>query len=213
MGGNKAAFAGKGAQLSLDAPLPTVMGGDTLGLAPFQFQLRTKNGARSAGEPAPTVLSHNRAHTHGEMTIVEPEADMRRYATGREWAKLEPGGQSDRYFQLVRAAPGKPSPAITVEGMKAHAASVAHPTECRKFSIAELRRICAFPDDFVLTGTYAQQWERLGRAVPPLMMKALAETIRDQILERAAKKRPGRSRVASKGVRSVERLDGLELSL
>jgi DNA (cytosine-5)-methyltransferase 1 len=54
----------------------------------------------------------------------------------------------------------------------------------RKFTIAELKRLCAFPDDFILKGTYAQQWERLGRAVPPVMMKAVAETIRDQILSR-----------------------------
>ena len=57
-----------------------------------------------------------------------------------------------------------------------------HPTEKRKFSIAELRRICAFPDDFILIGTYAQQWERLGRAVPPVMMEKIASTIRDEIL-------------------------------
>lgn len=55
-------------------------------------------------------------------------------------------------------------------------------TEKRKFSIAELKRICAFPDDFVFTGTYAQQWERMGRAVPPVMMSHIAVTIRDQIL-------------------------------
>lgn len=52
----------------------------------------------------------------------------------------------------------------------------------RKFTIAELKRICAFPDDFVLTGTDEQQWERLGNAVPPLMMRAIAETIRDKVL-------------------------------
>jgi DNA (cytosine-5)-methyltransferase 1 len=57
-------------------------------------------------------------------------------------------------------------------------------TERRKFSIAELKRICAFPDDFKLTGTYAQQWERLGRAVPPLMMRAIAEAVRDGVLSR-----------------------------
>jgi DNA (cytosine-5)-methyltransferase 1 len=61
---------------------------------------------------------------------------------------------------------------------------VTHPTERRKFTIAELRRICGFPDDFVLTGTYAQQWERLGRAVPPPMMRAVADTLRDEILRR-----------------------------
>lgn len=55
-------------------------------------------------------------------------------------------------------------------------------TEKRKFTIAELKRICAFPDDFILTGTYAQQWERLGRAVPPVMMYHIAKTIRDEVL-------------------------------
>jgi DNA (cytosine-5)-methyltransferase 1 len=58
--------------------------------------------------------------------------------------------------------------------------------ERRKFTIAELRRICSFPDDFELTGSYSQQWERLGRAVPPLMMKAIASTVRDKILMPAA---------------------------
>ncbi len=54
--------------------------------------------------------------------------------------------------------------------------------EKRKFSIAELRRICAFPDDFIFTGTYAQQWERMGRSVPPVMMQAIAATVREEIL-------------------------------
>jgi len=27
-----------------------------------------------------------------------------------------------------------------------------------------LKRLCGFPDDFILTGTFGQQWERLGRA-------------------------------------------------
>lgn len=52
----------------------------------------------------------------------------------------------------------------------------------RKFTIAEVKRICAFPDDFILTGSYAQQWERLGNSVPPVMMRAIAETIRDKVL-------------------------------
>ena len=47
----------------------------------------------------------------------------------------------------------------------------------RKFTIAELRRICGFPDDFILTGSYAQQWERLGRAVPPVMMSHIARSV------------------------------------
>ena len=57
-------------------------------------------------------------------------------------------------------------------------------TERRKFTIEELKRICAFPDDFILKGTYSQQWERLGNAVPPMMMYHIAKTIRDNILMR-----------------------------
>jgi hypothetical protein len=59
-------------------------------------------------------------------------------------------------------------------------------TEKRKFTIAELKRICSFPDDYVLTGTYDKQWERCGNSVPPLMMKAIAETLRDQVFSKLA---------------------------
>jgi DNA (cytosine-5)-methyltransferase 1 len=84
----------------------------------------------------------------------------------------------------------QPSPTVTVGsisrdgGGSSNHFHVVSATERRKFTIAELKRICAFPDDFILTGTYAQQWERLGNSVPPLMMKAIAETIRDRVLAR-----------------------------
>ncbi len=52
----------------------------------------------------------------------------------------------------------------------------------RKFNSKELRRIMAFPDGFKLTGSFAQQWERLGRAVPPVMMSHIAKTIENEIL-------------------------------
>jgi DNA (cytosine-5)-methyltransferase 1 len=76
------------------------------------------------------------------------------------------------------------------------AASVIHPTERRKFTIAELKRICAFPDDFVLTGTFAQQWERLGRAVPPPVACAVAVALRDGPLKVARRGRQARRKGA-----------------
>lgn len=56
----------------------------------------------------------------------------------------------------------------------------------RKFTILEVKRLCSFPDDFELSGTYGQQWERLGNSVPPLMMRAVAEAVRDEVLLPAA---------------------------
>ena len=149
------------------------------------LRVSTAKGGRSSGEPAPTVMSHGRRKTQSEMTaIIEPETDISRFAVGAEWDKLNPGGQSERYFQLVRPQADAPSPTITASGGTSSLAGVTHPTERRKFSIAELKRICGFPDDFELTGTYAQQWERLGRAVPPVMMAHVAGAVRDGVLAR-----------------------------
>ena len=50
--------------------------------------------------------------------------------------------------------------------------------------IAELKRICAFPDDYYLHGSYSKAWERLGNSVPPVMMKFIAQEVADQIFSK-----------------------------
>lgn len=118
------------------------------------------------------------------MKAVEPETGIAGYCTGREWDKLAPGEQSTKYFNLVRSHFDKPSGTICASHGSRGIASVTHPSEKRKFSISELKRICGFPDDFNLTGTYEQKYERLGRAVPPVMMMYVAAAVRDQILSK-----------------------------
>lgn len=131
----------------------------------------------SLGDACPWML---------DASIEAPEprngVDITKYAIGGEWEKCREGEQSDRFFNLIRASRAKPCPTILASHGQGGIAGVCHPTEKRKFSIPELRRICGFPDDFVLTGSYEQQWERLGRAVPPLMMKTIGEAIRDEVL-------------------------------
>lgn len=141
---------------------------------------------REANSPSPTVgASPNTGNGRFPASLVEAETDISRYAIGAEWDKIgRPGGKSEKYFQLVRPSLDAPCPTITQRGGDNTCASVTHPTEKRKFSIAELKRICGFPDDFILEGTYAQQWERCGRAVPPVMMSHIAATVRDEILRK-----------------------------
>ena len=121
-----------------------------------------------------------------EPTMRDPETgadiSMTRYAIGREWARLKPGRKSEKYLSLVRPDPRAPFPTVTQRAGDTTAASVTHWSECRKLTLAELRRLSGFPDDFILTGTYGQRWERIGRAVPPVMMAAIATVIRDRIL-------------------------------
>lgn len=142
-----------------------------------------KSLERSIEDPCPTVVG-GQGGRGSHQFYIETASDLTGYAVGVELDKLKPGEQSDRYFQLSRAPLDGPSPTITARGAAAGIAGVAHPIERRKFSIAELRRICSFPDDFVLTGSYAQQWERLGRAVPPVMMMHIAAAIRDGIFRK-----------------------------
>lgn len=153
-----------------------------------------KGVMRDAGLPSPTIGA-GPSSGNGRASPARVES-IEGYAIAGEAAKLAPGETSDRYFQLKRAHTEHPSQTVTADGGDVTKASVMHPTEMRKFTIEELKRICAFPDDFVLTGTYAQQWERLGRAVPPVMMRAIAETVRDRILVPASARTPAPTRRA-----------------
>ena len=112
------------------------------------------------------------------------EIGLSKYAVGSEWDKTPIGSSSEKYFQLVRPALDKPVGTITATAGVVGAASVAHPLEKRKFNLRELRALQSFPEDFILTGSYQQRAERIGRSVPPLMAKAIGDTIRTEILEK-----------------------------
>lgn len=101
----------------------------------------------------------------------------------RAWRRTPRGAASTKYINLKREHPDEPVSTVVACGGTG-ASSVTHPNEPRKFTIHELRRICGFPDDFRLRGSYAQRWERLGRAVPPVMMCHIASAVRDGVLLR-----------------------------
>lgn len=118
-----------------------------------------------------------------EQTAEEiAEANIDRFAVGKEIRNLELGGQSEKYFSLVRCHPEQPSPCLTATTGSLGAAGICH-WDFRKFTVAEAKRIQSFPDDYILKGTYQQRVERLGRSVPPLMMKAIAEHVYKTILQ------------------------------
>lgn len=78
-----------------------------------------------------------------------------------------------------------PSPTIMAGGgfgMSKEQFGLTIGTETRQLTILEVKRLCGFPDDFILTGNFAKQWERLGNSVPPPMMRALADVIAREIL-------------------------------
>lgn len=104
------------------------------------------------------------------------ETDISRYAVYQELKKLRKGDQSKKYFQLVKAAPNSISGCITASSGSSSIACIRH-WDNRAFTVAEVKRIMSIPDDYILTGNYQKQVERLGRMVAPFMMRAVAENI------------------------------------
>lgn len=108
---------------------------------------------------------------------VEEDAKIEGYAIEPEARKLAPGEKSAKFFNLRRLRMDHPARTILASSGHPGAAGPLHPNGLRKLTIAELKRICGFPADFVLTGSYEERWERLGRAVPPPMMRAVADNL------------------------------------
>lgn len=88
------------------------------------------------------------------------------------------------FFGLMRLDWNKPANTILQSDAKHISCSAIHPDEHRRLTISELKRVHTFPENFILLGDYKQQWERIGRSVPPNMMKAIAEHIRYTILNK-----------------------------
>lgn len=81
------------------------------------------------------------------------------------------------YFGQVKVSPEKPCNTILTTPMY-------HWEECRFLTIPEIKLFSTFPEDFQLTGSFMDRWERIGRAVPPYMMKEIASVLRDKILNK-----------------------------
>jgi DNA (cytosine-5)-methyltransferase 1 len=90
------------------------------------------------------------------------------------------------FQNLVRLEWGKPAPTINRMNPGTGLGTPLHPTEHRSLSISEAKRLCAFPDQYVLPeGSFQDRWGVLGNAVPPLFMRAIATHIRTEILGRS----------------------------
>jgi DNA (cytosine-5)-methyltransferase 1 len=90
------------------------------------------------------------------------------------------GGRS-RDYSLERLSGYKVAPTIC-KTIRPGQCGLLHPDENRYLSTAELKRIASFPDDYQFIGSLEEQWARIGNAVPPLFMKAIASHIRHALL-------------------------------
>jgi DNA (cytosine-5)-methyltransferase 1 len=102
----------------------------------------------------------------------------------KKWETLRPGQSHHQFFNLRRTHKDLPAGALCASwGQGSGIHQELPPFQPRKFTIFEVKRLCSFPDDFQLVGTFAERWARLGNSVPPLMMRAIAEAMRPVLEE------------------------------
>lgn len=111
-------------------------------------------------------------HTGSKMELDPPKV-----LTGMDY---HPKGH---HFNLKRVSQYAPAPTLTAMGSAETTAGAMHWSEPRKLTLGELKRIQSLPDDFKLTGKWNQKAERIGRMVPPIMMKHIASSVYDVVLK------------------------------
>lgn len=112
-------------------------------------------------------------------------------AYGRLWPDVRPGTCAYQligkgFSSCIKPHPDRPSPTLTKTQTGRGFATIVHPAEHRALSIREAATISTYPPAFRFSGSYQEQWARIGNGVPPLLMRAIAHhlraTVRDDVL-------------------------------
>jgi DNA (cytosine-5)-methyltransferase 1 len=149
-------------------------------------------GARNDLQKYPTFPAHNKIFISVFEALANcPVDDEIKYPTdilNKYVSKMREGEGADKYhpkhhyFNVRKLHHKKPAPTLTKLFMQG-AAGLIHYKDYRFITITEAKRICSFPDNFILLGSFEQKWARLGNAVMPKMMYHIAKHIKETILE------------------------------
>jgi len=100
----------------------------------------------------------------------------------KKWGKSIPEKKSS-FYQSRRVPWHQASHTLSEQGMQTSLAVHLHPEEDRVFTTKEGKRIMTLPEDYKLTGTLNEKLARIGLMVAPMMMKFVAESIYEKVLE------------------------------
>lgn len=110
----------------------------------------------------------------------------------KEYAEIHPGGWNT-HRGFYKSIKGNTASSISLKWaswnrtcgtlMKAEIADtgIVHPNRHRYLNLSEAKRIASFPDDYKFLDR-EMGWMQIGNSVPPLMMRAIAEHVQDELL-------------------------------
>jgi DNA (cytosine-5)-methyltransferase 1 len=134
------------------------------------------------GRELPYVFNHKARYCSDVNYEIFKRLEQGEDATNPKIADIMPyahrnGIFKDKYFKLYA---DKPCRTITAH-MKMDCLSHIHPYQVRSLTPREAARVQSFPDDYLFLGAYLKTYMQIGNAVPVLMAKQIAETIKKYI--------------------------------
>ena len=87
------------------------------------------------------------------------------------------------FYQSRRVPWHQASHTLSEQGLQTSLAVHLHASEDRVYTTKESKRIMTLPEDYILTGTLNEQLARIGLMVAPMMMKYVAESLYEKVLE------------------------------
>jgi DNA (cytosine-5)-methyltransferase 1 len=78
---------------------------------------------------------------------------------------------------------GAPALTIRTEFFKPEKGCYLHPDQHRPITHLEAAKLQTFPDDYLFCGSKTEIARQIGNAVPPLLAKAIAETLKSLLLK------------------------------
>jgi len=112
--------------------------------------------------------------------IENSENELKESGLKKSWQmyRVLTGQEEKKHFSLVRLCNDRPSSAILKDAGNTATGTI-HPTELRRLTTTEVAVLMSFPADFIQVGTFKERWARFGNAVPPKMMQAIAECVKE----------------------------------
>jgi len=124
---------------------------------------------------------------HSELLKLIPPGENYLYFTKKRNHPNPVFKWRSRYWSfLLKLSPERPS--WTIQASKSNNMGPFH-WRNRFLRISEIKRLQTFDDSYIITGDNRIQWRQIGNAVPPLLAKTFAESIKSQILCANAKER------------------------
>lgn len=135
--------------------------------------------AINCGRDIPFVFNHKARYASDTNYLIFERLEQGDDATNEKISDIMPYSHrnhcfKDKYYKLIA---DKPCRTITAH-LRMDCLSHIHPFQTRTITPREAARIQSFPDDYLFLGAYLKTYMQIGNAVPPLMAKQIALSIK-----------------------------------